>query len=508
MSHAFPLESQAKVAVIGGGVAGSVVALRLAELGIDTTLLEQGQDLVSGPPMCHLHAGGNLYREITDEQCLALLQQSIDTLKLFAHCTNWRPTVIAIPTEDAGTPEALFPRLQILRSAYQAMVSEDPSNEVLGAPEDYFHCFYRQDLEKLRKLPTPKVPVTASDWMIPVAKHMDLDALKYPLIQVQEFGLSSFRVAATVSLALNSLPSAKVLTGHRVVNVQRSDSNNLSHTGWEVGIERLQDNQKYTQRFDYLINACGYKSGALDDMLKIPRQRMVEFKAAYLARWQQVDGQWPEVIVHGERGTPNGMAQLTPYVDGYFQLHGMTENITLFPEGLVKSDETSAQPVLSPTLQRKLAKKWHPQEITQRTNAAIKHVARYVPGFQSAQCSGNPLFGAQQIPGYDPSLRAADVSYFGEAYARVEIVKASSALASADRILQTLVKQDFVSTLTARHYVNKHFFPATKQLSEDVVCKYAEEIAHSRQYPPELARVFGRKMCSAADRKAFTKQSG
>ncbi len=33
-----------------------------------------------------------------------------------------------------------------------------------------------------------------------------------------------------------------------------------------------------------------------------------------------MDAQWPEVIFHGERGTPNGMAQLTPYPDGFFQL--------------------------------------------------------------------------------------------------------------------------------------------------------------------------------------------
>ncbi|EDQ02061.1 hypothetical protein [Shewanella benthica] len=40
---------------------------------------------------------------------------------------------------------------------------------------------------------------------------------------------------------------------------------------------------------------------------------------------------------YGERGTPQGMAQLTPYPDGYFQLHGMTQDITPFNNGLVAS---------------------------------------------------------------------------------------------------------------------------------------------------------------------------
>ena len=77
------LSSPAKIAVIGGGVAGSTIALRFAELGLDTTLIEKGPSLVNGPPMCHLHAGGNLYREISDQQCLILLKQSIDTVKVY-----------------------------------------------------------------------------------------------------------------------------------------------------------------------------------------------------------------------------------------------------------------------------------------------------------------------------------------------------------------------------------------------------------------------------------------
>ncbi|GAL14445.1 hypothetical protein JCM19233_5457 [Vibrio astriarenae] len=60
-------------------------------------------------------------------------------------------------------------------------------------------------------------------------------------------------------------------------------------------------------------------------MVQQPRERLVEFKAAYVTRWTENQYQWPEVIFHGERGTPNGMAQLTPYSDNTFQLHGMTK---------------------------------------------------------------------------------------------------------------------------------------------------------------------------------------
>lgn len=63
-----------RVGIIGAGIAGSTIAIRFAELGINTTLIEQGPSLVNGPPICHLHAGGNLYREISDKQCLTLLK--------------------------------------------------------------------------------------------------------------------------------------------------------------------------------------------------------------------------------------------------------------------------------------------------------------------------------------------------------------------------------------------------------------------------------------------------
>lgn len=53
------------------------------------------------------------------------------------------------------------------------------------------------------------------------------------------------------------------------------------------------------------------------------------------------------MMFYDERGTLQGMAQLTPCTNGYFQLHGMTEDITLFKGGMVTTDEHSSQPQLS-----------------------------------------------------------------------------------------------------------------------------------------------------------------
>lgn len=104
------------------------------------------------------------------------------------------------------------------------------------------------------------------------------------------------------------------------------------------------------------------------------------------------------------------MAQLTPYPDGFFQLHGMTEDITLFRQGLASSTTKSAQPELGSSFIRKLKHGWTNSDIDTRTDRAIKHMAQFVPAYHTASIGGKPLFGAQQIPGDDPSLRAADIS--------------------------------------------------------------------------------------------------
>ena len=476
------------VGIIGGGIAGSTIALRLAELGINVEIFEEGTSLVNGPPICHLHAGGNLYREISDEQCIALLQQSIDSLKIFPHTVNIRPTVIATPKYDKGDPDALIPRLEKLQSFYQQLVDEDPANQVIGKPANYFKLYYQEDLEVLSQQDMPTCPVSFDDWMIPVARNLDLDQFKYPLVLVQEYGWSVFRLAATANLALNKLPTSRVHTQSKVTHVsQHADSS------WQIEYQEYDSNcQDYVTRHlnvDYLINACGFQTGVIDDMAKQQRSRLVEFKAAYVTHWPDCQGSWPEVIFHGERGTPDGMAQLTPYPDGYFQLHGMTEDITLFKQGLVKSTSHSAQPKLSDSFIHKIKSGWDNNEVDTRTTRAIKHMSRFVPTYQSAQVGGNPLFGAQQVPGNDITLRAADVSFAGDRYARTEIVKASSALSAANSIVEQLQNDGLfaLDSGNAAQSIEQHF-PVTRSLSANDVEAYAIQLAHERDYPEALAK--------------------
>lgn len=473
-------QKQPVVAVVGGGVAGATAALHFAELGNEVILIEKGDALVSGPPICHLHAGGNLYREIDLQQCLELLEQSINTVRLYPFTLNKRPTVIATPHSDGGEPLDIVPRLETIKKAYQSLVEQDPRNRVIGDPETYFKLYSYEELVELSHSEQPSNPTGLDDWVIPFAQNVDLETLKYPVAVVQEYGWSVFRLAASVSLALEHLPNCKVRTSTTLDKVEETESGWKLHTTDRNGASDVE-------HADYLVNACGFETGTVDDLAKRPRKRLVEFKAAYVTQWESCQQQWPEVIFHGPRGTQTGMAQLTPYAGNIFQLHGMTEDITLFKDGLVASNNETSQPQLPLRLKDKIKSGWQPQTMEFRSQKAIDHVSQFIPPYKNAVRCGKPLFGAQQIPGDDETLRAADVSFEGSRYARLEIVKGSSALPAAYKISE---RWKLVSRETNIGEIEQDH-PISMSLSHEQVEQKAIELAKQRHYPIELAMTVG-----------------
>ncbi len=456
---------RAKIAIVGGGVAGVTSAIYLAKLGLDITLFEKESSLISGPPFCHLHAGGNLYREISDEQCIKLLKQSIAFLKFYPFVVDYRPTVIALPTTDRQTPIQLIPRLELLTKEYEKLIQEDSSNRVLGEPSNYFKLYSREDLEKLKSKEISGEPTKLDDWLISVAQNLDFNRVQFPLILVQEYGLNLFRLASGVTLILENMNSVTLRRDTKVDNIKRDRDN------WLVSYNNREES------FDYLINSAGFRTGKIDDMLGVPCRRMVEFKAAYVSHWKSKEQTlFPEIIFHGERGTPQGMGQFTPYPNGYFQLHGMTHNITLYNDGLVANTPISCQPQLKQNFIEKIEKSWNREEIEERTKSAIKHLSRFIPNFSEATVGSKPLFGAQQIPGDDPTLRVAEVSFPTKRYARCEIVKVSSVVDMVKAIQTNLIELGY---LDLKDEVSLFL----NSLKEEEIDSLAQMLCKERDYP-------------------------
>jgi glycine/D-amino acid oxidase-like deaminating enzyme len=462
------------VTIVGGGVAGVTVAIRLAQKGVHVTLIEKNENLVSGPPFCHLHAGGNLYREISDEQCLTLLEQSIDFARFYPFAVDPRPTVIAVPKEDAGSPEALLPRLEKLKADYARLVEEDPANAILGHPEAYYALYDEETMRKLKKLEPVEHPKTSDEWMIPVARTLDFSTVKFPLILVQEYGLNLFRLGAGATQILEKLPNVTLMTQSVVTDIKEAEN------GWKIDVEK--EGQHVEIAADYLVNAAGFRTGTIDEMAGVTARRMVEFKAAYVCRWESGMQKWPEIIFHGERGTPRGMGQFTPYPGGHFQLHGMTKKITLFEDGLVASAPGLAQPRLPDRLLAKIEKGWSWQTVQSRTEAAIGHLARFLPPFKEAKTAAIPLYGAQQIPGSDPTLRVAEVDFPKKRYARCEIVKVSSAPDMAEAIVKDMQKEGLIELKEPESGRYEHL----QLLEEKKLDEEARKFAQSRGYPSDM----------------------
>jgi hypothetical protein len=367
--------------------------------------------------------------------------------------------------------------LKLLKKEYEALIKVDPKNKVLGESSDYYKLYSRKEIDALKQRSIVTKPKNSDEWMIPVAKNIDLDKVQFPLIMVQEYGLNLFRLAAGAALSLEQLESVTLRTETIVSNIQEECAVN----GWNITY--IKDDETHQESFDYLINAAGFRTGKIDDLLGAPCKAMVEFKAAYVSQWEESnDTLFPEIIFHGERGTPRGMGQFTPYPGGYFQLHGMTKDITLYEDGLVANTALSCQPQLGQNFIEKIERSWTKEETAQRTNSAIKHLSQFIPAFSHAAVGSKPLFGAQQIPGDDPTLRVAEVSFPAKRYARCEIVKVSSVMDMIDAIVKQLIELGYVD----RSVQGERDLEYLTHLTESDIKDCAEALCRERNYPISL----------------------
>lgn len=464
------------VVIIGGGIAGSTIAIRLAMAGVEVQLIEKNASLINAPPMCHLHAGGNLYREIGDEDCRVLMRQCIDIAKLYPESIDVRPTMITVPKRDKAKASDLLPRLEMLTQYYQSLVDIDPSNQLLGDVFNYYQAYDEQQVAQLAKRDAKAMPISTDDWVVAALKIMDLEKLQYPIIAVQEYGWNIFRLSASAFLQLASLDNAQVHLNTQVTDLYRHGD------GWRVAMSDKHGNQQLIEA-DFVVNACGFRTGIIDDKAGVKIKRMVEFKASYISEWHDYHGRLPEIIFHGERGTLNGMAQFTPYPDGFFQLHGMTEKVTLFKDGLTKSSDNSSQPPINPQYLSYIDNGWDPGALKQRTQNAIDHVSEFIPSFKTAHGYDNALYGGQQVPSDDITMRVADLQVFEQLrYAVAENVKANSTLDVADKVLDALVNAQLIDKAACHR-------PVWHQLDVNQVDDLASDIATARRYPSAMAKV-------------------
>ena len=109
-------------------------------------------------------------------------------------------------------------------------------------------------------------------------------------------------------------------------------------------------------------------------------------------------------------------------------------------------------------------------------------MSQFIPAFANATVGSKPLFGAQQIPGDDPTLRVAEVSFPAQRYARCEIVKVSSTLDMIDAIIKQFIQLGYLDGSVQ----GKRDFGHSVNLTEDDIRHYAEVLCQEREYPIAL----------------------
>ena len=133
--------------------------------------------------MCHLHAGGNLYREISDEDCRMLMRQCIDIASCIQRVLMCAPPLITVPKRDNNTATDLLPRLDMLTAYYQSLVDADPSNQVLGKVQDYYRVYDKQQIQQLDSIRAKDIPTTTDEWVVAALKVMDLENCNTPSLR-------------------------------------------------------------------------------------------------------------------------------------------------------------------------------------------------------------------------------------------------------------------------------------------------------------------------------------
>jgi hypothetical protein len=93
--------------------------------------------------------------------------------------------------------------------------------------------------------------------------------------------------------------------------------------------------------------------------------------------------------------------------------------------------------------------------------------------------AAKPLYGAQQIPGDDATLRASEVSFESENYARCETVKASSVFTMAKDIAADMQTKELTKATSQKMPL----------YTKEDVDQLATQIAASREYPKEMAGI-------------------
>jgi hypothetical protein len=439
--------SKRHVAVIGGGIAGCLSALELSRLPeVEVDLYERKSALLGGSPYCHLHAGGFLYPDLSIADCEKLLHDSLAFARRFAPFLCQRPTIVAYNAQSKYLASVLPFRGRALQLAYRCWSESNEGNLPLGKVETYFATYQREDVIYFYQhgcLPDSDEP--AKQLHKPFVESFinqlsDIDSIKYPFISVWEPGIKQNLLEWDLQQTIESQPNIKVYL------------NNRAQLDTQTHSSKVTVNER---EYDYLVNACG---GMHRELLDNSPPEHLELKSAWIiynnafavgvSDYQQL----PEIAIVGERGTFNGLLQITPIEKYTFQLHYMAADSTIIygsgigiGSGIGSKRGSSVADAFDETHKQYIHKTINNDSLPipdylQRSNRAIQQASMFFP----LLCESEPLdalWGIQRTVGNNSSKRTSQVVTCTEKQiADVQLVKATSVVTVVEQLVQTFKK--------------------------------------------------------------------
>jgi hypothetical protein len=434
---------------VGGGIAGLTSAEAAASVGYNVTVFEREVEFMSKTSSfpVHLHSG-IIFPNLPTEERDTLLEDSIIFAKRLPPAVKKIPTLVAFHVSDSQDPHLLLGIAKTNQARYRDLVVADPSNAVFGHPDQYYLSFSRTELEELAKRPIPKLPVgrepidvlTLEEWVVPFAKSVDLDQIKYPVTIVKEYQMSMDDTRNYLIEKLSKMSNVTLLPDTCV-----HDMTSLSTLDGVRLVYQTKNSAERVDIFHHVHNAAGEGSGIIDDMMKTKVPRYLEAKQAFRAKLPGSENEyWPAVAIMAKRGGDQGMTEAIPFnaAEGVFQLLCTAHDCGLTTNGLVHADGIhSSHPVL-PKRIRQAFQEGDPDDDFVRVSAVINRIGGRIPRFKNAE----PLKvfrGIVQVPGNNPDCRSGAVVVHNRLYSANSIVKASSAPHTAVDFVEHLLKLNF-----------------------------------------------------------------
>lgn len=473
-----------KIAVLGGGLAGVISALKLQSLGHKVSLYEANTDICLEASKIPAHCYGPPgYCHLPQKQQVEIFRSGLAFAKAFPQAISMRPTVFALRQNDrvpiTDDPNGRLRDTHDLSSAtllaheeYKKEVKNNPRNEVFGPVDEYQKSYSQEQVHQLRQRPPIETPRNNDEWVTNWAREMSEEALsqlRYPVFLVQEAEINMMRFREVARNALEEL-AVDVRMGEVV--------NNLTSPKNEQGILVNRTH------FDYAVNCTGAESGANDEKRGVSAERTLIVKGAGLASLPAPIDTMPQMYIMGKP-----MVHVSPFEGGAAVINVTSPECTYVENGEAHCDKGRSQPFITESM-RDVMKSSGKGRMLYRSENMIRELSELMP----RMFGGAPeafLGGHVCVPSGPSEHRAAGIISSTENALTIISPKATSSM-NIDLAEKISVASRFRVHLPIGTDKNMQF-----RMDENVLSEKSQEKAKDLGLPVGMSRVFGEKTSQA-----------